>query len=73
MNQFKVSQSPKFSEARTYAAESAEHAAAKLAILIPLGDWALADGTLYRLTIYAQDGAGERTEHTFIATVEVAQ
>lgn len=72
MEKFKVSQNPKFTEARTYAAESGEKAAMKLAVLIPLADWEERDGR-FRLRILVEDEAGRRVEHTFFATVVVPQ
>lgn len=57
---------------RFFRAEDASHAAAKLAILIPLGDWAMVEGPEYHLTLYVKDlQTSEKTEHTFVAKVGV--
>jgi hypothetical protein len=59
---------------RFFRAEDAEHAAAKLVILIPICGWTHVGGTQYRLTLHATDcQTREKTEHTFAATVEVSQ
>ena len=57
-----------------FCGESPGHAAARLAILIPICDWDHIGGTQYRLTLHAADcQTGEKTVHTFAATVEVDQ
>lgn len=76
MRDYFVAQGPEPLAAECYFhAESAVHAAAKLAILIPLRDWDHVGGTRYRLTLRVTDRqTSEQTVHTFVADVKaVAQ